>query len=167
MAYLELKRDDLAAKVAVDDAALKTWFEDNADHYAQPEERIASHILVSVEDPAKDADAKKRIDALYAEIKAGTRTFEDIARADSDDKISAEKDGQIGAMVAGDWGPEFEKAVSALKAGEMSAPVKTEAGYEIIRVTEIKPAKPKTFEEARAAVEADYRKDLADKEFLR
>jgi peptidyl-prolyl cis-trans isomerase D len=166
LAYVELKRDDLAAKVKVDEATLKTWFGDNADHYAQPEERIASHILVGVEDPAKDVEAKKRIDALYAEIKAGTRTFEAIARADSDDKISAEKDGQMGAIVAGDWGAEFEKAVAALKAGETSAPVKTEAGYEIIRVTEVKPAKPKTFEEARAAVEADYRKDLADKEFL-
>jgi peptidyl-prolyl cis-trans isomerase D len=166
LAYIELKRDDLAAKVQVDETALKTWFDDNADHYAQPEERIASHILVSVADPTKDAEAKKRIDALYAEIQAGTRTFEAIARADSDDKITAEKDGQMGAIVAGDWGAEFEKAAFALKAGEMSAPVKTEAGYEIIRVSEIKPAQPKTFEEARAAVEADYRKEQAEKEFL-
>ena len=165
LAYLELKRDDLAASVTVDDATLKTWFEDKADQYAQPEERIASHILVGVEDPAKDADAKKRIDALYAEIQAGTRTFEAIARADSDDKIAAEKDGQMGAIVAGDWGAEFEKAVFALKAGETSAPVKTEAGYEIIRVTEIKPAKPKTFEEAKATVEADYRKEQAEQAF--
>lgn len=166
LAYVELKRGDLATKVQVDEAALKAWFNDNAAHYAQPEEHITSHILVSVEDPAKDADAKKRIDALYAEIKAGTRTFEAIARADSDDKITAEKDGQMGAIVAGDWGPEFEKAVFALKAGEMSEPVKTEAGYEIIRVTAINPVKPQTFEEARAVAEEDYRKDQAEKAFL-
>jgi peptidyl-prolyl cis-trans isomerase D len=165
LAYLELKRDDLAAKVSVDDATLKTWFEDKAEQYAQPEERMASHILIGVEDPAKEADAKKRIDALSAEIKAGTRTFEAIARADSDDKIAAEKDGKMGAIVAGDWGAAFEKAVAALKAGETSAPVRTEAGYEIIRVTEIKPAKPKTFEEAKAAVEADYRKEQAEQAF--
>ncbi|WP_028489714.1 SurA N-terminal domain-containing protein [Thiothrix lacustris] len=166
LSYVELKRDDLAAKATVDDTALKTWFDNNADHYVQPEEHITSHILVAVDDPAKDADAKKRIDALYAEIKAGTRTFEAIARADSDDKITAEKDGQMGAVVAGDWGAEFEKAVFALKAGEMSEPVKTEAGYEIIRVATINPSKSKTFEEARAAVEDDYRKDQAEKAFL-
>ncbi len=166
LAYVELKRDDLATKVQVDEAALQSWFADNADHYAQPEEHIASHILVAVEDPAKDADAKKRIDALYAEIKAGTRTFEAIAKADSDDKIAAEKDGQMGAIVAGDWGAAFEKAVFALKAGEMSEPVKTDAGYEIIRVTAVNPAKPKTFAEARVAAEADYRKDQAEKAFL-
>ncbi len=166
LAYVELKRDDLAAQVSVDEAALKTWFETHADAYAEPEQRMVSHILVGVDDPAKDADAKKRIDALYAEIQAGTRTFEAIARADSDDKIAAEKDGQMGAIVAGDWGAEFEKAVFALNAGETSKPVKTEAGYEIIRVTEIKPAQPKTFEESRAAVEADYRKEQAEQAFL-
>jgi peptidyl-prolyl cis-trans isomerase D len=165
VAYLELSREQMAAAVKVDEAALKTWFTENAARYAKPEEFIASHILISVDDPSKDADAKKRIDALYAELQAGKRTFEDIARADSTDKISAEKGGSLGAVVAGDWGPEFEKAVFALKAGETSAPIKTEAGYEIIRVTEIKPAVPKTFEEARASVDADYRKEQADKAF--
>lgn len=166
LAYVELKHDDLAAQVSVDEATLKTWFEANADRYAQPEQRMVSHILIGVDDPAKDAAAKQRIDALYEEIQAGKRTFEAIARADSDDKIAAEKDGQMGAIVAGDWGAEFEKAVFALNAGETSKPVKTEAGYEIIRVTEIKPVKMKTFEESRAAVEADYRKEQAEKAFL-
>ena len=126
---------------------------------------MVSHILVEITDPSKDADAKKRIDALYADLKANKRSFEDIAKTDSDDKTAAEKNGSLGSVVAGDWGPEFEKAVFALKAGETSEPVKTESGYEIIRVTEIKPAVDKTFEQAKAEVEADYRKDQADKAF--
>ena len=165
LAYLELKHDDLATKVTVDEGTLKKWFDDNAEHYVQPEARVASHILASIADPAKDADAKKRIDALYADLQANKRSFEDIAKTDSDDKSVADKGGSLGSVVGGDWGPEFEKAVQALKAGETSQPVKTEAGYEIIRVTEIKPAVAKTFEQARADVEADYRKDQADKAF--
>lgn len=165
LAYLELKRDDLAAKVTVDDAALKNWFEENADRYVKPEERIASHILVSVNAADQEATAKQRIDALYADIQSGKRTFEAIAKSDSDDKNAAEKDGLIGAIVAGDWGPLFEKAVMGLKAGEVSAPVRTEAGYEIIRVNEIKPAVQKTFDEVRANVDADYRKEQADKAY--
>jgi peptidyl-prolyl cis-trans isomerase D len=165
LAYLELKRDDLAAKISVDEATLKQWFEENADHFTQPEERTASHILVSISDPAKDADAKTRIEALYADLKAGKRTFEDIAKTDSDDKVAAAKDGLIGAIVAADWGPAFVKAVTALKSGETSEPVKTEAGYEIIRVGDIKPAVQKTFAEARAAVEEEYRREQAEKAF--
>lgn len=165
LAYLEIKRDALASAVTVDDNTLKNWFEDNADQYIKPEEYVTSHILVSVSDPAKDAAAKQKIDTLYADLQAGKRTFEDIARTDSDDKPSAEKGGLIGSVVAGEWGAEFEKAVFALKAGETSAPVKTEAGYEIIKVTEIKPAIQKTFEEVRADVSADYRKEQADKAF--
>ena len=165
LAYIELKRDDLAAKIAVDEAKLKEWFDKNADRYVQPEERTASHILISVDAAAKEAEAKKRIDALYADIQSGKRKFEEVAKTDSDDKISAEKGGDMGTIVAGDWGPLFEKAVSGLKQGEMSAPVQTEAGFEIIRVNSLKPAVPKTFDQAKAAVEADYRKEQADKAF--
>ena len=165
VAYLELKRDDLAAKVTVDEAALQQWFDSNADHYAKPEERTVSHILVSVDDPAKDAAAKQRIDALYADIQSGKRTFEDVAKTDSDDKNTAEKGGSLGVVVTADWGPEFAKAVTALEAGKTSEPVKTEAGYEIIRVTAIKPAVEQEFAAVKAAVEADYRKEQADKAF--
>lgn len=165
LAYLELNRDQMATAVNIEESTLKAWFEDNAEHYVKPEEHIASHILLSVSDPSQDAQAKQRIDALYAELQAGTRSFEDIARAESTDKLSAEKGGLLGPIVSGDWGPDFEKAVFALKAGETSQPVKTESGYEIIRVSEIRPAVPKTFEEARETVEADYRREQADKLF--
>lgn len=165
LAYLELKRDDLAQKMTVDDAALRQWFDSNADHYAKPEERIVSHILVSVNDPSEESAAKQRIDALYADIQSGKRTFEDVAKTDSDDKNTAEKGGFLGAVVAADWGPEFIKAVTALKVGETSEPVKTEAGYEIIRVTAINPAVAQEFSAVKAAVEADYRKAQADKAF--
>jgi peptidyl-prolyl cis-trans isomerase D len=166
IAYLELKRDDLAAKLTLDDAALQQWFEDNAERYAKPEERTVSHILVSVDDPAKDAEAKQRIDALYADIQAGKRTFEDVAKTDSDDKNTADNGGSLGAIVLADWGPEFTKAVTALAAGQMSEPVKTEAGYEIIRVIEIKPAVAQEFVTVKAAVEKDYRTEQADKAFV-
>lgn len=165
LAYLELKRGALAARLTVDDATLKSWFEENADRYVKPEERIASHILVSVTAPGQEADARKRIDALYADIRSGKRSFEEVARTDSDDKSAAEKNGLIGAVVMGDWGPLFEKTVTSLKAGEVSEPVQTEAGYEIIRINEIKPAVQKTYDEVRADVEADYRKQQADKEY--
>jgi len=166
IAYLELKRDDLAAKLTLDEAALQQWFEDNAERYAKPEERTVSHILVSVDDPAKDAEAKQRIDALYADIQAGKRTFEDVAKTDSDDKNTADNGGSLGAIVLADWGPEFTKAVTALAVGQMSEPVKTEAGYEIIRVTEIKPAVAQEFVTVKAAVEKDYRTEQADKAFV-
>lgn len=165
LAYLELKRDDLAGKVSVDEATLKAWFEEKVDSYAQPEQRVAAHILVSVTEPANDAAAKQRIDALYADIQSGKRTFEDVAKTDSDDKIAAEKSGSLGVIVAGDWDAAFEKAVFSLKSGEMSAPVKTGAGYEIIRVTEVKPAVQRTYDEVKAKVEADYRKEQAEKAF--
>jgi peptidyl-prolyl cis-trans isomerase D len=165
VAYIELDSTKLAEQVKIEPATLEQWFKDNADHYVTPEERNVSHIVVNVDDPSKDADAKKRIEALYADLQANKRSFEVIAKADSDDKSTAEKDGLMGAVVADDWGPEFNKAVQALKAGEVSKPVKTEAGYEIIRVNTVKPAEKQTYEQAKSRVETDYRKEQADKAF--
>ena len=165
VAYIELDSAKLAEQVKIEPATLEQWFKENADHYVTPETRNVSHIVVNVDDPSKAADAKKRIDALYADLQAGKRSFEVIAKADSDDKASAEKDGLMGVVVADDWGPEFNKAVKALQAGEVSKPVQTEAGYEIIRVNTIKPAEKQTYEQAKSRVEADYRKEQADKAF--
>lgn len=165
LAYIELDRNELLSSIETNDEALKAYFETNKDHYAIPEERIASHILVSIADPQgpeQDKTAKARIDALHADIKAGKLTFEQAAREQSDDKTAAAQNGSLGTIVAGDWDPSFEKEVFSLAAGAMSAPIKTPSGYEIIKVTEIKPSQLRSYEQAKADVERDYRRTTAE-----
>ncbi len=169
LAYLELNQEALAKTVTVDEAGVQAFFDEHADRYATPESRNVSHILVSVADPAQanlDTEAKKRIDALYADIQAGKKTFEDAARTDSDDKPAAEKAGLVGDVTAGSWDPEFEKAVFALEVNKVSEPVKTGAGYEIIRVNSVTAASQKALADVKAQVEEDYRSAEAEKLFL-
>jgi peptidyl-prolyl cis-trans isomerase D len=59
----------------------------------------------------------------------------------------------------------FEKAAFALQKDELSAVVKTEAGYELIKVTEIKPQIQQTFADAKEQIEKNYRKEKAEKLF--
>lgn len=166
VAYLDLNQEGLAKTVAVDDTALQAYYDEHKDRYLSTESRNTSHILVAVDDPAKDADAKKKIDAIYADIQAGKKTFEDAAKTDSDDKATAESAGVVGDVIAGSWDPDFEKAVFAAEVNKVVEPVKTAAGYEIIRVNSVKAAVQKTYEEVKAQVEQDFRRAEAEKLFL-
>lgn len=166
VAYIDLNLDALAKTVNVDEAGLQAFYDEHKDRYLAPETRNTSHILVAVADPAQDAEAKKKIDALYADIQAGKKSFEEAAKTDSDDKATAELAGVVGDVAIGSWDPDFEKAVFAAEVNKLSEPVKTGAGYELIRVNSIKPAVQKTYEEVKAQVEQDYRRAEADKLFM-
>lgn len=166
VAYIDLNQEALAKTVTVDDAGLQTFYDEHKDRYLTPESRNTSHILAAVADPAQDAEAKKKIDAIYADIQAGKKTFEEAAKTDSDDKATAETAGVVGDVSAGSWDPDFEKAVFAAKLNKVSEPVKTGAGYEIIRVNSVKAAVQKTYEEVKAQVEQDYRSAKAEELFI-
>lgn len=85
----------------------------------------ASHILVKTEDEAKLA---------LAEVKGG-KLFEDVARSRSICP-SAKKGGSLGWFTHNQMVREFEKAAFSLKKGQISAPVKTQFGWHIIKVND-------------------------------
>ncbi len=169
LSYVLLKQDDLAKNVEVNDEVLQTSYDENADRYIDPEQRKLSHILIKIDDKGGvDAEkkAQEKAQSLYDQVKAGTRVFQDFAVNNSDDSVSAKNGGEIGMIVKGDMGPLFEKAAFALKKGEFSEVVQTEAGFEIIKLLDIVEAKQKTFDEVKAEIEKAYRRDEAEKLFL-
>jgi peptidyl-prolyl cis-trans isomerase C len=89
----------------------------------------ASHILVETEAEAK---------ALIAQIKGGAK-FEDLAKKNSKDPGSGEKGGDLDWAAPNGFVPEFSQAMTALKKGEMTQePVKTQFGYHIIRLDDVR-----------------------------
>ncbi|MGB0848657.1 MAG: SurA N-terminal domain-containing protein [Thiolinea sp.] len=165
LAYIDIDQDALAEGIEASDEQLEAFYEENADNYVTPESRNVSHVLIEIKD-GKEDEAKARAETLYKAIDSGERTFEDVAKNDSDDKVASEKEGELADVVAGDWGPEFEKAVFALEAGKVSEPVKTEAGFEILRVNNITESTQKTFAEAKDDVDENYRAIEAEKLYL-
>ncbi|HIP94493.1 MAG TPA: hypothetical protein EYH20_04045 [Leucothrix sp.] len=170
LSYIELKQDDLAEAVEVTDDALLAYYEENADRYVVAEQRKVAHILTKIDfkKDGKDAEkkAQEKADAIYKQIKDGTKTFEDLAKTDSDDKFSAKKGGEIGQIAKGDMGALFEKTAFSLSKDGISAPVKTESGIEIIKVLDVTESKQKTFEEVKDKVTSAYQKEQAEKLFM-
>jgi len=103
----------------------------------------ARHILVEKEELAK---------SLIAQIKKGAK-FEDLAKKNSKDPGSGAKGGDLDWANPNNYVKEFSEAMVALGKGKMTdAPVKTQFGYHIIRVDDIREAQLPKFEDVKPQV---------------
>jgi len=132
------------------------------------EQTRARHILARVNELVSETEARRRISVLRQRIVEGAN-FAALARLNSDDTASAQRGGELGWTVPGDLVPEFERAMIALKIGELSEPVRTPFGYHIIQVEERRTA---DLSADRKRIEArrvlrDRRADEAYQEWLR
>jgi hypothetical protein len=93
----------------------------------------ADHILLFTQGmtDAQKADVKKKADAIRAKVNSAN--FAATAAATSQDQQTARRGGSLGIFPKGTMVPEFEKALQALKPGEISPVIQTQYGYHIIR----------------------------------
>jgi peptidyl-prolyl cis-trans isomerase C len=136
--YLKKKVEQEAQ---ISDAELKKFYDENKDKFKTGEQLKASHILVKSEKEAQD---------ILAQLKSGAN-FEDLAKKYSTDSTAA-KGGDLGWFSKGAMVPEFDKAAFGLKEGELSGIVKTQFGYHIIKVTGIRPAGIRDFDEVKEQI---------------
>lgn len=153
-AFREYTRDQItsqrlitkvAADVTVTDDEVRKQYDDNKDKYVrQPFEMIhVAHILFA-------GDDEKTAREVRAKIAAGA-DFAAAARANSKDKATAAKGGDLG-WAKMPYAPEFQAAAEKLPVGKVSEPVKTSFGWHIIRMLERKADKQKSFDEVKEQV---------------
>lgn len=90
-------------------------------------------ILIRTNQAVSDTDAKRTLENLRERIVRGGADFAELARVHSEDG-SAARGGDLGWVYPGDTAPDFERAMDALKPGEISEPVKTQFGWHLIQV---------------------------------
>ena len=163
--YLLLERSALEAGIEISDQQLQNAYQLLVDNYQAQELRHSAHILIEISDQQDDAAAKAKADALVARIAAG-ETFEEVAKAESDDPVSAEMGGDLGVNEKGVFSPEFEDALYALEAEGVSDPVRTEFGYHIIKLVEVVASETPTFEQAKAELQSDLISQQSEEEYV-
>jgi peptidyl-prolyl cis-trans isomerase D len=163
--YVPYKVADVAEKIEVSDVELNEYYELNKNTEFQQQEQVgARHILKKV---AKDAteDQKKAVRASIEDIKRRLdegASFEEIARAESEDPGSAAKGGDLGLFPRGRMVPAFDAAAFSLEAGKTSDIVESDFGFHIIQVYEKKAAGIQPFDEVKDSV----RKTLANQKAI-
>jgi peptidyl-prolyl cis-trans isomerase D len=166
--YLVLDAAALAKSVTLSEADVRAYYDQNAARLSGNEERRASHILLTVPAGASSADKQKvreRAQALLDQLRQNPAKFAELAKANSQDPGSAEKGGDLDFFARGAMVKPFEDAAFALPKGAISDLVESEFGFHIIQVTDIKTPPVRPFEAMRADIEADLRKQQAQKLF--
>jgi peptidyl-prolyl cis-trans isomerase D len=168
--YLVLSPDAVAASVQPSDADLKQYYEANIKRFQTAEQVRASHILIAVPKGASDAQrkaAQQKAESILAEVKAHPDQFAQIAQRESQDPGSAPKGGDLGyfgrGMIAG--GDAFDNAVFALKKDQISDVIQSDFGYHIVKLTDLKPAVTKPFDDVKPTIVAEVKAQQAAKLF--
>ena len=166
--YVVLNLDAVKSSLTVNEADLKTYYEQNAQRLAAKEERKASHVLIAAaKDAAADVreKAKAEAQALLVKVRAKPESFADLARKNSQDSGSATQGGDLGYFSKGSMVKQFEDAVFALKKGEISEVVESDFGFHIIKLADIKEPKQASFESVRDKLELEYKAQQAQRKF--
>jgi len=93
------------------------------------------HILLKPDEVNTDEEIRVRIEQLEIRLRGG-EDFATLARANSQDTLSAANGGDLGWVNEGDTVPEFEEAMNRLEPGELSGPVRSQFGWHLIQVQE-------------------------------
>ncbi len=126
------------------------------------EQTRARHILIKTSEVLSDTDAEARLLAIRERVVNGA-DFGELAKASSAD-LSAAKGGDLGWLNPGDTVPEFERAMNALQAGEVSMPVRSPFGWHLIQVAE-RRVQDVTDERKRAAARQALRERKAEEAY--
>ncbi|WP_020679778.1 SurA N-terminal domain-containing protein [Marinobacterium rhizophilum] len=148
--YLLLDKADLLGDIEVTDAELQGQYQQVLATFNSQEEREAAHILIEVSDEQDDAAAEAKAQALKKQLDEGA-DFATLARENSDDPGSSASGGDLGLNARGMFVGPFEDALFALQSeGEVSAPVRTEFGYHLIKLGKIVQTEAPTFDEMKS-----------------
>ncbi|CAN7613379.1 SurA N-terminal domain-containing protein [Pseudomonas sp. GL-B-26] len=129
--YLELKKASFFDQVSVKDEDLQAAYQKETANLS--EQRRAAHILIEVNDKVTEAQAKAKIEEIQARLAKGEK-FEALAKEFSQDPGSANNGGDLGYAGPGVYDPAFETALYALAKDQVSAPVRTDFGFHLIKL---------------------------------
>ena len=166
--YVVLDLAQVEKTITLNEADLKTYYQQNQERLSAKEERRASHILINALQSASPADrqkAKSLADQLLQEVRKAPQNFAEVAKKYSQDPGSAPKGGDLDFFARGAMVKPFDEAAFALAKGDVSDVVESDFGYHIIKLTDIKSPKLPSFEEMRPKIEAEVRKQQAQRKF--
>jgi peptidyl-prolyl cis-trans isomerase D len=156
--FAELRLENLATQLAPTEAELQKLYEDNRGSYVLDERRRARHIVISVTGD-DDAAALKQAESVATEARTG-KDFAELAKKYSSD-ATASQGGDLGFVQQSDFPGPLGDTLFALKVGEVSAPVKSQFGYHILKLEEIQAGEAKPFAAVRAELDSQYRQEHA------
>jgi peptidyl-prolyl cis-trans isomerase D len=149
----------VAQNLQITDEELRRIYQSEPDRFRTPERVKVRHILLKTTEKSEEEKAKIKAKAedLLKQLKNGA-DFAALAKAHSEDAGTKENGGDLGWITRGQTVENFEKTAFALKPNELSGVITTEYGYHILQVLEKEPARLRPFEEVKAELAEEQKK---------
>lgn len=193
------------AQAKVDEAQVKAYYEANQEEFRTPERVKAQYVMLSADAIAaqetvtpeevrkqweatfgpkmrEKEEARKKAQAIAAEVRKNPASFAEVARKESQDPGSKDNGGDLGFAARGAFVKPYEDTVFRMREGQVSDVVESEFGFHIIQLTGIRrtdgkeerrsshillqaPGDARPFEAMRDQIEADLKKQRAARRF--
>jgi len=142
---------EVKSKISVLPSEISDYYEKHRSRFREGDKYRVKNILVKAKDDVSFELAKVEIDNVCNKLKAG-ENFDDLAMKYSQGP-NAEKGGDMGYIEKGQMLEALDEAIFKLKSGEFSEPVKSELGYHLFKVEDIKYGKQASLEEMQKDIQ--------------
>ncbi len=149
----QVREKIVEGKDKVSDKEITDYYNKNKTRFATPETRDLNVVLTE-----KEGDAKK----AQAELEDG-KSFKEVAKKYSIDEASKSQGGKLPAVAKGQQEKALDEAVFKAKKGELTGPVKTQFGYYVFEVTDVKKANQQSLEESKESIRAQLKSQKEQK----
>ena len=161
--YVVLDKAHFAQQIHISDTEIQAQYQRYSQKQNQQAIRHIRHILIDSQQRGEQR-ALERAQQVIQQLNKGI-PFETLVQQYSDDPISKAVQGKVEGYTEGVYGQPFDQAVSALKTGQYSAPIKTQYGYHIIRLDDISQDAALPLAQVREQMIAELRKTKSEQAF--
>jgi len=170
MIYQRVQQNEVLAKIGVTDEEARKYYESHLKEFTTSPTVTLREILVAVAgDPkvmnvAADEAAKAKVLQIRTRVTSGGENFEKLAAQISDSPSKANA-GLIGPISINDISPDLRKLIESMKAGDVSEPVRTTRGYQILKLEAITATNTLPLDQAREQISERVFTDKRKAEF--
>jgi len=164
-----VQQAEVFGRVGVTDDEAHKYYDSHMSEFTTPSSVMLREILVTVPTDARgvnaaaDDTAKAKAEEARKKV-AGGESFEKVA-AETSDSASKANGGLIGPLNVNDLSPDFRKIVEGLKPGDMTQVIRTQRGYQILKLESATPTKVLEFDKARDQISERVFTDKRREEF--
>ncbi|MGZ6132315.1 MAG: peptidylprolyl isomerase [Myxococcaceae bacterium] len=165
IARYKLINEKVRKNIKVSDADVKSEYDRMMRSEGEDYEVHIRHILIAVSRSAPQPqveEARRKATAIAAEARQPGVDFAELAKKRSEG-CSSSDGGDLGFFKRGTMVPEFEKVAFSLKTGEVSDPVRTQFGWHVLKLEEIRKLGMKPLAEVRPEIEERLRRQQAER----
>ena len=165
--YVELNKSDIAKSITVSEKEVREEYDHRIKELQDRSASSANVSAILIEEGSKRSadEAKALAEEVIAKLEGGA-DFAGLAKEYSDDPATSGKGGDLGEVQPGFFGDAFDAAVASLAEGEVSTPVQTRFGVQILKVTSRQTQELPSFESLRAEIETSLKQGEVDSLYL-